>query len=135
MKSNRSRRNAMLLFLLIMASTPVIAQSTHGASIVFASQTYDFDTIYQGDECIAMFTYKNTGDLPLTLFEVKSSCGCTIPSWSNIPLAPGDSLSIKVRYDSSTLGSFRKTILVKSNAINKQKTILRIKGIVVKKQK
>lgn len=134
MKRNNMPIHIVTFILLVTNLTnSIVAQPNHGALISFAHTTFDFDTLFQGSDCAATFTYKNTGDMPLYLFDVKTSCGCTIVSWSSQQLLPGDTLNITVKYDTSILGSFQKTILVKSNAVNKPKYILSIKGVIARK--
>lgn len=36
------------------------------------------------------FKVVNTGDKPLNILSVRASCGCTSPSYSRKPVAPGD---------------------------------------------
>lgn len=94
---------------------------------------FDFDTIAIGGNAKCRFVFKNSGNEPLLLSNVVSSCGCTVAKWSRNPISPGDKGYITVSYDTSSPGSFRKTILVKSNADNK--VVLQIKGYVSDKRK
>ncbi|MEY2904611.1 MAG: hypothetical protein RJA52_627, partial [Bacteroidota bacterium] len=40
----------------------------------------------------------------------RGSCGCTVPTYPQEPLAPGATGEIKVRYDTQRVGSFKKTV-------------------------
>jgi len=91
---------------------------------------YDYGTIYQNSEGETYFVYKNEGKEPLIFSRVKSSCGCTIPKWSRMPLMPGQSDTLKVRYDTKRLGSFHKSITIMSNATVPRK-VIKIKGKVI----
>ena len=42
------------------------------------------------------FKFKNTGDRPFVIKQAFASCGCTIPSYSQEPVAPGKRGEIKV---------------------------------------
>ena len=69
--------------------------------------------------------------LQLVITNVKSSCGCTIPKKPEQPVAPGDTGSIEVKYDTKRpAGPFRKAITVTSNAETPTK-VLKIKGELV----
>ena len=58
----------------------------------FDKTEHDFGEIESGTPVETVFTYKNVGEAPLVITDVKSSCGCTIPKdWSREPLAPGES--------------------------------------------
>ena len=99
------------------------------ATIEFKITEYDFGTIEQGANGTCEFEFKNTGEEPLVLNDVKSSCGCTIPSWPKEPVKKGDSAKIIVKYDTNRIGPFTKSITVISNATNSP-IVLRIKGTV-----
>ncbi|MFY0713557.1 DUF1573 domain-containing protein [Seonamhaeicola sp. NFXS20] len=100
------------------------------ASIEFESEIIDYGTIQQGASGLKTFTFTNTGDVPIIISEVKTSCGCTVPSYSKTPILPGDIGKIKINYNTKKLGNFTKTITVISNSKETQKT-LKIKGVVV----
>ena len=80
----------------------------------------------------ATFVLKNTGDNPLIIQDIKSSCGCTAPSWSKEPVNPGDKTEIQVEIKPEEPGYFHKTIDVYCNV--KEKNIqLTVQGTVVEK--
>ena len=124
------------IVLLILLPLAVVAgkKPSEGAVIQFQCETYDYHNITQGSSGICYFVYANKGTEPLVLSSVSTSCGCTVPYWSKKPLLPGKSAKIKVVYNTSHLGDFRKVISVKSNAINNPSAVLRIKGKVVAAQ-
>ena len=97
--------------------------------IEFKNTEHDFGTIEQNGDGTTEFVFTNTGDAPLILSNVRSSCGCTVPKWPRDPIAPGDSASIDVKYDTRRIGSFSKTITVYSNA-TETPILLKIKGTV-----
>lgn len=98
------------------------------AIIIFDKTTHDYGTILKGADGTATFTFKNNGNMPLILSNVKSSCGCTTPYWTKEPVAPGKTGEIKVKYDTNRMGNFQKSITISSNA---KTTVLTIKGVVV----
>ncbi len=94
---------------------------------------HDFGTIaYDGDGSYE-FVFKNTGKIPLIITQVKSSCGCTVPTYPKEPVKVKKEASIKVRYDTKRAGKFSKTVTVYSNAVNSP-TVLRINGFVEGKE-
>ncbi len=93
---------------------------------------WDYGTIEKGADGSSFFAFTNTGNEPLVLSEVRSSCGCTVPRWPREPIMPGKSDTIKVKYDTKRLGQINKTITVISNAVNNP-VVLRIKGNVIEK--
>jgi hypothetical protein len=119
----------LLLFLFSFNS---YSQQSKGPTIKFESQVYDYGTIYQGADGNCNFTFKNEGDEPLVLSNVRSSCGCTVPKWPKDPILPGQTSSIQVTYDTKRLGTISKQITVTSNA-SEATLMLNIKGNVIQK--
>ena len=103
----------------------------NGPEIEFDKVVHDYgDVPYNGNgECEFRFT--NTGTEPLLIQKPKSSCGCTIPSWPNEPILPGESDVIKVTYRTNRAGNINKTVTVTSNAVKNSTVVLRIKGRVL----
>lgn len=99
------------------------------AVISFKSDTVDYGTIEKGSDGLRVFEFTNTGDAPLIITDVKSSCGCTIPKKPDGPIAPGATSSIEVKYDTNRVGPIRRTITVNSNA-SEPIVGLKIKGEV-----
>lgn len=120
-------------FLILTFFTQYLSASFSQPCIQFQKKMFDFDTIAIGSNAKCRFVSKNSGNEPLLLSNVVTSCGCTVAKWSRNPISPGDVGYITVSYDTSSPGSFRKTILVKSNAENK--VVLQIKGYVSDKRK
>ena len=108
-------------------------QTTSQDSIVFEKMMHDYGTIVQGSDGNSEFKFTNKGKAPLILSNVQASCGCTVPEWPKEPILPGKTGSIKVKYNTNTVGAFNKSITVKSNAINPT-VVLQIKGNVIPKQ-
>ncbi|HNW89825.1 MAG TPA: DUF1573 domain-containing protein [Bacteroidales bacterium] len=104
-----------------------------GPAIKFEFLEYDYGTIYQGADGNSEFKFKNTGDEPLVLSSVRSSCGCTVPSWPKDPILPGQGASIKVTYDTKRIGTISKQISVVSNAVSEPNLTLSIKGTILQK--
>lgn len=100
------------------------------AIIDFKTEIVDYGTIEQGGDGTRIFTFTNKGNAPLIIADVKTSCGCTVPSYSKAAILPGKKGELEIKYDTKRLGSFTKTITVISNA-KEVKKILKIKGTVV----
>lgn len=89
----------------------------------------------EAGEQSAIFHYQNTGNKSLRIFNVRSSCGCTVSDWSGQSLAPGDSGKVVVTYNPANRpGRFKKSVIVVSDASNTQVT-LTVEGYVVPKVK
>lgn len=97
------------------------------AKIEFKTKTIDYGTIEKGADGIRVFEFTNTGDAPLIITRVFSSCGCTIPKKPKDPILPGQDGVIEVKYDTKRVGPIRKTVTVLSNA-SEPNVALKIKG-------
>ena len=117
---------------------PITANGDHNlsdaAEITFSDKSFSFDTIPEGQKIEHEFEFKNTGTVSLVISNVQSTCGCTVPSWPNEPIAPGSSSKIKVIFDSEGKPKKQvKPITVYANTIP-NKTSLIIEGYVIPKE-
>lgn len=122
----------MIRNIILAASTffvvngAVLAQG----ALKFEADKHDFGMIDEGLQAVHEFTFVNTGNAPIILSDVRASCGCTTPSWTKEPIAPGAKGSIKASYNSEGRpGTFVKSITITSNATEPSK-IVYIKGVV-----
>ncbi len=72
------------------------------AKINFEQNTFEFDTIVEGDVIDYKFKFVNTGTQTIEILNAKASCGCTRPSFPFLPIEPGQEGYIGVKYDSRT---------------------------------
>jgi hypothetical protein len=125
-----------ILFLAVLfVNVMVFAQI--GAKIEFKDKdnTVDYGTVNKEDDNgIRSFEFTNTGDAPLIISNVQSTCGCTVPSKPTEPILPGKTGKIDVKYNMNP-GPIRKTITVESNAVNTEngRVAIKIKGEVIVK--
>lgn len=105
----------------------VQADNPNAAIIKFDKTVHDYGTIQQHGDGKCEFKFTNEGKEPLILSNVRSSCGCTVPTWPRQPILPGQSEVIKVKYDTKRVGMINKSIHVYSNAKVSPLT-LKIKG-------
>ena len=68
--------------------------------ISFNEYEHDFGVMDEGDVVTYYFEFTNTGAEPLILDKCKGSCGCTVPQCPKNPIAPGESGSIEVKFNS-----------------------------------
>lgn len=125
-KPKMMKKTVLMLFVGLL-SLGIYAQET--AKIEFKSETIDYGEIEKGSDGVRVFEFTNTGNVPLVISSVKSSCGCTIPKKPEEPIMPGKTGKIEVKYDTNRVGPIRKAITVTSNADTPTK-VLKIKGTV-----
>ena len=117
-----------LLTLLVFCCVAVVAQA-QGPTMTFESNEIDYGTIVQNSDPLRVFKFTNEGTEPLVIKHAKGSCGCTVPAYPKQPIAPGESATIEVRYDTKRIGQFQKTVELTTNEAEPTHT-LRIKGKV-----
>ncbi len=87
-----------------------------GASVMFEKERHAFGKVKQGDMVKYSFKFTNNGTTDLKIFDVKASCGCTVPSWPKNPLKPGESGTIDVKFNTAgKMGKQKKSVTVYSN--------------------
>ncbi len=82
----------------------------------FDKKEHDFGEIEAKTKVTTVFNYKNTGDSPLVITDIKSTCGCTVPQdWSREPLLPGGEGKFSVTFNGSGSNKVSKSITVTAN--------------------
>lgn len=95
------------------AAEPVVERTN--AKMTFESLTVDYGTIENGAEPLRLIKFTNTGTDPLVIKNARGSCGCTVPTWPRDPIAPGQSATMEVRYDTKRTGQINKSITITTN--------------------
>ncbi len=121
------KKIVLVLFIGLLGFN--LAAQEKVAKIAFKTETIDYGVIQKGSDGVRTFEFTNTGDAPLIISKVSSSCGCTIPNWSKDPVLPGKTGEIQVKYDTNRVNPIRKAITVISNADTPTK-VLKITGEV-----
>lgn len=126
-------KNIAALIAIVLMSSFGFAQN--GPKIEFKEKdnTIDYGTVTKKkDNGVRSFEFTNTGDAPLIITNVLSTCGCTVPTKPAEPIMPGKTGKIDIKYNMQA-GPIRKTITVESNAVNYEggRIPLKIKGDVI----
>lgn len=100
------------------------------AVINWDKKTLDAGQVTKGKPVELIFEFTNKGEVPLTIFNVKPSCGCTVASYPKEPVLPGETAEIKTTYNAASVGKFRKSIVVTSNTEPAKQTLI-ITGEVI----
>jgi len=99
------------------------------AKVSWVKELHDFGEIPKGKPVSIEFSFTNTGDEPLLVADVVTSCGCTASDYSREPIAPGKSSKVKVTFNAATAGAFSKDVTVNFHEAALKK-VLNIKGTV-----
>lgn len=90
---------------------------------------HDYGTVAKGADPYCEFRLTNTSKEPLIIASAVGSCGCTVPEYTKEPIKPGETVIIKVRYDTQRIGHFEKQVTI--TFVGKSETaILKIHGTV-----
>jgi rhodanese-related sulfurtransferase len=114
---------ALVLALGVLATgTPVLGVDT---------VTYDFGSVAEGTVVTHTFVLTNRGDETLTITGTRASCGCTTTALSKSSLAPGESVTLEARVDTSHFGGrIVKQIYIESNDPTAATAVVYVQGDV-----
>lgn len=77
------------LLLLPICLLLILSRASAQGIIAFEKETHEFGSIAEGVQATFEFKFKNTGNQPVIINNVQSSCGCTTPDWTKEPILPG----------------------------------------------
>ncbi|SMC62464.1 DUF1573 domain-containing protein [Pedobacter nyackensis] len=124
-------KKLILLFTLILGISVAANAQSKPAEFKFEKETHDFGKIPLNKPAKVDFKFTNIGDQPLIITKVESTCGCTVPEYTQTPIKKGESGVIKVTYNPTGAAlPFSKSITITSNAKTTTK-VLYIKGETV----
>lgn len=102
--------------------------------VVLDSAAFNFGELVEGDKAEHTFQLVNTGSKNFVISRAEGSCGCTVPEYPKDPVAPGDTASIKVTFNSAGKHDEQnKTVTVHCNVASRS-LMLYMKGFVKKKE-
>ena len=115
-----------------MIAEPV--DSSNFTTVEWIEQSKEYGKITEGQKLEVSFRFKNTGDKPLVIKDVRPSCGCTVADPPKEPIAPGAEGEIKGSFDSNgKSGEQHKTLFVTANTKGSQSSELTFSVTVQKK--
>jgi hypothetical protein len=92
------------------------APNPNAPIMTFAVSEHDFGDIKPGSVVRHTFEFTNTGKSPLLIQDATASCGCTTPSWTKEPVAPGGKGTIEVQFNSQgKTGLQNKSVAIRGN--------------------
>lgn len=100
--------------------------------LTFDNLVWEFGTVAEGELISHSYKFTNSGNAPLTIFQVKPGCGCTsLKDWPADPIAPGEGGQISVEFNSNgRKGNVDKLIHVQANTVPAT-TELKLRGTVL----
>jgi len=134
---NRTKMKKFLALIIcaMLGLTASYAKIAHNNAdktankIEWKTKSIDLGSVKKGIPVEVSFDFTNTGNEPLLLTEVKTSCGCTLVNYPKEPIQPGKTGKINATYDARSAGHFSKSITVKSNFATED-IVLNLSGTV-----
>ena len=111
----------MMCFMLLATSFVVQADEPKGAEIEFQTKMVDLGTLSRDDDKqIVRLSFTNTGDVPLVVTEVRTTCSCTTIQHDRKKVMPTERGVLTITMDPSKapVGSFYRVLQVYSTATN-----------------
>jgi hypothetical protein len=112
-------RAFLLCFMLLASHVVALADEPKGAAIEFQTKVVDLGVLSRDDDKqIVRLAFTNTGDVPLVITEVRTSCSCTTVKHDRKPVMAGERGVMVVTMDPSKapIGSFYRVLQVYSTA-------------------
>ena len=92
--------------------------------IEFNETEHDFGKIPNGIPVKTVFKYTNKGNAPFVVSDIKSTCGCTVPSNWTREVAPGETGEFNVEFNGKGNGNqVSKTITLTTNTEKGTETV------------
>ncbi|TKC10687.1 DUF1573 domain-containing protein [Pedobacter polaris] len=121
-------KKLILVVALVFGIGIVVNAQTKPAEFKFETETYDFGKIPLNKPSVYTFNFTNTGDAPLIISNVETTCGCTVSEYTKTPVKTGEKGFIKVTI--TPVGNalpFNKQLTLTSNARQNPKVLI-VKG-------
>lgn len=119
-------RRGVLCLVAMLLGVELYAQEPRGADIEFTTNVVELGELSRSDDkSYVRLSFLNTGDVPLVVTEVRTSCSCTTIKYDRKPIAPGEQgvLNITVDPSKAPVGNFYRVLQVYSTAISGVKNI------------
>lgn len=114
------------------AAEKIMADTARYTNIQWTDSVVNFGSINMGEQIKIAFHFRNTGNQPLFLANVKAGCGCTVPDYTRGAIPPGGEGEVTGAFDSNKAhaGEVRKAIFVTTNTYNKKEHTLIFTGLI-----
>lgn len=109
--------------------------AVNGACLTFDEESHDFGDIKRhGGDVHWSFQFENTGNAPLIITQVSTTCTCTKYKFPKQPIAPGARASIDVTFQphKTEAGAFYRVLKVNSNSSEGRRMLI-IRGNSIEK--
>lgn len=124
------------LLLVFFACSSQTAIKHKGAFIEISKKEIEVGAIKKNStKHIYEVTVTNSGDAPLVIYKVESSCYCAEAKEPTAPILPGKTFKMEIILDVSEMAlqsPFIREFYVKSNAVNGKELTICLTGSIIK---
>lgn len=124
-----------VMMILSVSSAHAVGsgENLQGARLVLESTELDLGAIEASETAEGIVRFHNSGDSALVIKRIITECGCTVPSYPDTAINPGEGGEIKVRFigKGRVPGEFRKILRIRSNSVNAKELVF-VKGRIVR---
>lgn len=129
-ETNRAKKEKNQSVDLKKKKTAQKKKAQKKGKIVFFQDVHDFGFIEMGEVVDHTFKFVNKGNKEVNISNASASCGCTTPVFPFLPIKPGETGAISVRFNSKgRLGGQEATVTVYSDTDDSPQELI-IKGVV-----
>ena len=125
-------RNIAIVVAAMLAVSSLGAAEPQGADIEFQNSVVDLGTIAQdAGRQIVRLSFTNTGDVPLVVTEVRTSCSCMTISYERKKVMPSERgvLTISLDPAKAPKGQYLRVVQIFSTATSGVKRVT-VKGVI-----
>ncbi len=97
-------RKLLLLVLIISGVTSLAACNSSTPQLEIETTKMDLGNVVNGDVAVREVAVRNTGEAPLVVESVSTSCGCTSATLTPMTIAPGKTGTLHIEMDSGAHG-------------------------------
>lgn len=121
------RRFLLALCLMGLACGQALA----GGALDVSQKTLEFGSLKEGVVAKKTVTVSNSGDAPVTIANVSTSCSCTTTTLGKNTLKPGEKTSLEIVYNTYKFpGKFEKYVTLAWGDKGRQETVITMVGDV-----
>lgn len=123
-----NHKNSEIIRMPISAQTS--GDTINIARIQMDDAIYNFGETKKGNIVKHTFKFKNIGKAPLYIVDVRTTCGCTVPSWSKKVIEPNvsDELSVQFNTENATDKQVKKITIVANTYPSE--TVMTLIGVI-----
>jgi hypothetical protein len=114
--SNRNSEEFDSTIVNIPVSADGKNEKTRMPRLEFEKTHHDFGKLIQGEKVSFVYKFKNTGNATAVISAVLPGCNCTVAQFTQTPIAPRESGSVTVNFNTETKkGLVNSSIIVQAN--------------------